>query len=460
MIKSTHRFLPIIFILALALFIRLPGLSQSFWLDEAINVQAARDLPLGDLLLNYSLGDFHPPLYHFLLRGWLKLVGVSEVAARLPSVVFSLVTVWLTYLIGLKLFPDKGKLFPLLAPLLLATSGLSIFYAQESRMYSLAACLTTLVFYYFLKLRQKQTLSGKLIFTAFLTLLMLTDYQPWLLLPLFFIGFPFLSALSLGLTAPWWPYLVRQLANGLAVASAYPAWQAVVGALSLKSFLLLPVKFLVGRVSLPDDFQFALVILAPAMVVGYLFFRAFRDKDRLFYPVKLWLTVPVIAGLVISLKIPLFSYFRFLFLLPAFYLVLVRGLVKLKPGFALVGFGILLATNLVSSLAYLTNPAFQREDWRALAAYTGTWDPAGSLVVFPNLAQSAAFAYYNRAGLPLADYQNLDLEDKPETVIFVRYVAEIFDPEGKIPQNLLDSGYRKEKELTYPGLNAWEYRKN
>src|SRR3990172_3840529 len=93
-------------ILVLALALRLSGLGQSFWLDEAAQViESAR--PLSEQL--YIPADFWPPLYHVLLHFWMY-GGRSEAWLRLLSVSFSVATVYLTYKIAQKLAGEKVAL--------------------------------------------------------------------------------------------------------------------------------------------------------------------------------------------------------------------------------------------------------------------------------------------------------------------------------------------------------------
>src|SRR3989304_9460645 len=82
-------------------------LDQSLWLDEAINITFVKNLNLHSLVFEYSIGDFHPPLYHIIMRGWVLLFGTSEITVRLPSVILGLATIYVVYLIGRKLFEEK-----------------------------------------------------------------------------------------------------------------------------------------------------------------------------------------------------------------------------------------------------------------------------------------------------------------------------------------------------------------
>ena len=283
-------------ILALALLVRMIAINQSFWLDEAINVTAARDRGFTDLILNYTKGDFHPPLYHIILWLWLKAVPVSEMSARLPSVVFGVLTVWVVYKIGQKLWKENAS-FARLAALFLATSGLHVYYSQEARMYALAALTTASAVLTLLNLRKDSSRKNKLLFLSSFVLMLLSDYQPWLLLPFFFVVTPGMTALALFLLFPWWPMLAEQVRQGITTAANFPAWGEVVGGLTLKSALLVPVKFLVGRVSIDNNLLYALVLSLPTVVAGLGLARTLMEKGKHLHVIKGWLAVPLAVPL-------------------------------------------------------------------------------------------------------------------------------------------------------------------
>ena len=75
-------------ILLLGLILRTVSLNQSLWLDEAINTLAVRDYSLIDLVAQYAKADFHPPGWFIILWFWTKLFGYSEIAVRIPSIIF------------------------------------------------------------------------------------------------------------------------------------------------------------------------------------------------------------------------------------------------------------------------------------------------------------------------------------------------------------------------------------
>ena len=106
------------------------------WLDEALSVNIAR-LPLGDIpeALRH---DGHPPLYYFLLHGWMELFGNGDVAVRALSGVFGLALFPLMWVAGRRLAGRQGAWA---AVLVLAVSPYAIRYSTETRMYSLVMVL-------------------------------------------------------------------------------------------------------------------------------------------------------------------------------------------------------------------------------------------------------------------------------------------------------------------------------
>src|SRR5687767_8667960 len=127
--------------------LRLISINQSLWLDEATSALVAQ-MSFSDIFIKFLPGDFHPPLYYLVLKIWAGIFGYSEISLRLPSVIFGICTVYVIYLLGKEMFNKKVGL---IASLLLATSGLNIYYSQEARMYSLATLLVSLLVYFFIK---------------------------------------------------------------------------------------------------------------------------------------------------------------------------------------------------------------------------------------------------------------------------------------------------------------------
>lgn len=95
-----------------------------------------------DLLKQFRQVDpLCPPLYSVCLNQWVKLFGDSDLAIRLLSTLFSVLTVASIFIICRYFF---GYNCALVSSLLCAVSPFDIHYAQEARMYSLEALACTL----------------------------------------------------------------------------------------------------------------------------------------------------------------------------------------------------------------------------------------------------------------------------------------------------------------------------
>ncbi len=109
---------------------------MAFWLDEGISVGVASH-SLGRIP-SLLLQDGSPPLYYLLLHVWTSVFGSSAVATHMLSLLFALASVPAALWAGWSLFGRRtGWMFALVV----ALNPFFAFYANETRMYSLAALL-------------------------------------------------------------------------------------------------------------------------------------------------------------------------------------------------------------------------------------------------------------------------------------------------------------------------------
>lgn len=429
----------LILILCLGLVLRLINLNQSLWLDEAITALAVKNNTFLQLISKFAPGDFHPPLYYFVLKLWTSFFGFSEISLRLPSVIFGLATVFLVYKIAKFLFDSKVAL---VAALFLACNPLAVYYSQEARMYTPAMFFVALAIY-FLLTQKWWFLILSLVVSLYI------DYVPLLVLPVIFLSLPKKSQLffptvtkTLVLTGPLIFLIATQLVNGLSLANSSPLWSKVVGGLDLKSVLLVPTKFIFGRVSLANKIIYGLTVGLVMTIYCWLFLRV---KNKLLWT---WLVVPLILGIIVSFFLPIFSYFRFIYVLPAFILILAAGS---KSKFSIF---FVIAVSLLSLIYFNISPQFQRENWRELVHSV---QEKPGYILMPSLAQSAPIQYY-APSQQIGDVTTRNF-DKQQKVYLVRYVQEIFDPVDNLRSSLLQNGYHKTGEQTFNGLLVWSYSK-
>ncbi|MCE5230744.1 glycosyltransferase family 39 protein [bacterium] len=135
-------FLVGLFFLQLAIFVGLFAF-KGYWLDEVLTLDFTGG-SLADLFRNCAR-DLHPPGYFLLVWLWQRAVPVSEYSLRLVSVIISLPTVPLLYVLVRKV---SGRGPALWSCLFLTLSAFHEQFAAQARMYSgleMFAVLSTLL---------------------------------------------------------------------------------------------------------------------------------------------------------------------------------------------------------------------------------------------------------------------------------------------------------------------------
>jgi hypothetical protein len=94
-------------------------------------------LPLGDIATALR-HDGHPPLYYFLLHGWMSVFGEGDTAVRSMSGVFAVAALPVAWMAGRRV---GGRVTAWAFVALLSLSPFAIRYGTETRMYSLVMLL-------------------------------------------------------------------------------------------------------------------------------------------------------------------------------------------------------------------------------------------------------------------------------------------------------------------------------
>ncbi|MFA6073882.1 MAG: glycosyltransferase family 39 protein [Candidatus Woesearchaeota archaeon] len=414
-------------ILIFAFLLRVINLNQSLWLDEATTALVAK-MPIYDFFTKFMPADFHPPLYYMIVSLWSKVFGYSEIALRIPSIIFGVLTIYVVYLIA-----KQARLkYPLLPALFLATSGLHVYYSQEARMYALASWLVSYLVLTFIK-------RDWLKFSILLPLIFLTDYVSLLILPVLFLykysRKLFYSTIPLAFTfLVWLPVLSKQLTAGMSIQES--AWWNILGSVTFKNIALVPTKFMIGRVSFDNKLLYALIIIIISAIFIYVIGKA---KNKLNW---YWFGLSLLFGILLSFFIPTLTYFRYLFILPTFYLLLSESTSK-------VFIIIILFINLLSTGFYLFDSRFQREDWRGVAKLI-----ADEKVVFPANSQKEALIYYGKESQIISKEQ---ITNNYNPIWLSRYVWNIFDNGDSTRKYIEDLGYNKVSEVNFNGVLLYKY---
>ncbi len=106
------------------------------WLDEALSVNIAK-LPFGQIP-DALRHDGHPPLYYFLLHGWMQAFGSGDIAVRALSGVVSVATFPLAWLAARR---RGGRVLATITIAVVALAPFALRYATETRMYALVMFL-------------------------------------------------------------------------------------------------------------------------------------------------------------------------------------------------------------------------------------------------------------------------------------------------------------------------------
>lgn len=474
-----------IFIVGLALLLRLPLLNQSFWLDEA--AQALEIIrPLSEQL--DLAADFQPPLFHLLLHFW-QFGGHQEWWLRLPSVVFSLASIFLIFFWSNR---HQGKAESLVVGLFLSTSSLLIFYSQELRPYMMAVWWATLAWVLFwrwqiadqsqTKLREVFNLKSNLsliFFSLTNALGALTSYVylfiwPGWLIVTFLLWpkkwVPILKSLlvSLVIWLIWLPGLLKQLAASFALRQAVPDWERVVSLTQLKAIPLTWARFWTGILPVDLVLSDILIVILPNILIIYLIKNHWQSMSKSakkqLVSLGLLISSTLLFAWLFSFWTPVVTPKRLLFLLP-FLFLLISQLVGSFSRSAVSLIVIVLGVNLMGLGQYWQKPSLQRENWRrAVSDLEMNFQPTNSVVVFGFDAPFAPWVWYQREDLPtistgFAPLASLTIAQKSlegieqyENVLVFDYLLDLSDPQRFIWQALTSRGFQLQEVFDYQQL--------
>ena len=444
----------IIIITILGLILRLVLANQSFWLDEGASLMAAR-IPFAQLF-EYLKADFHPPLYYLFLKLWLPLAGNTEWLIRLPDILVGTASIYLVYLLGKSIFGKASRL-PLLMALFLCLNPFHIYYTQELRMYNFSA--------FFVLLSWLALFKNKFLFVGIANFLSIFTFYG---AGLNFVGqglyllfsnrkyiwkylASFLPAV-LGFVG-WWPVFSVQLTGGDFMQNSLPGWNLLSGSVTAKSLLLIPIKFIIGRVNLePQSLYFA---VGGLLLIIFSFFILLSLRDKRSKPLWFFFLSPIILATLISFKTPILGYWRYLFLLPPFLMLLATGIWQLPHKLRNISIVFVCLVFISANLYFWFTPRFQREDWRGFTRFI---NGKNALVILPFSGVFAPLTFYQTDALYFPAQESLGTIDtglsdkllpltkKHQTIFVMEYLSDLSDPDRKI-LNMVRELRQKEKAV-------------
>ncbi|MFP4403836.1 MAG: glycosyltransferase family 39 protein [Candidatus Woesearchaeota archaeon] len=385
------------FLLIIGFFLRLFKINEiSYWVDEAISINQVMQPFLTNIFLVAS--DVHPPLYNILLWFWTRLFGFNEISTKFMSLIFSVLSILLIYLIAKKLFSKNVAIF---SATLLTFSKINIYYAQETRMYSLLLFLSLLSMYYYISLfltdnKRKQDKkffvgfsfkyiisSVLLIYTHIFSLFILFIQGLFIVLyhkkKLFcFFKNNFIIFL---LYLPWIPVIINQF---LKVTDSY--W------LSKPNFLSLYETIVDFSGSI---FLFYLFTFIISMFFFYSLIKKYFNYKILF--VFCWFILPILILFLISVLFKPFFLTRYILYcsLPYFILIAysINKLVKFKIIKCLIII-IIIFFSILSIFEYYNNNS--KEDWNEVVFFIKNNYNHEKIIIHPHYEIFPFLYYFDR----------------------------------------------------------------
>ncbi len=429
----------IILIFLAAFLIRLIALNQSLWLDEAVTANVVENYKITQIVSKFSPTDFHPPLYYLFMKLWTNFFGYSEIALRMPSVLFSLLTGYVIYLIG----GIWSVAFFLFNPLI-------VYYSQEARMYMMATFLLTVALYFFISnIKDKISkihIKNQIFFGLFISLAFLTFYGSIFLIAAIFIYLLFKKQYKIFFVSCFMflvslaiinPLLYQQLINSKIALANVTNWTLVLGKANIKNLLLIPIKFSIGRISFYPKWLYWVVA---GIWTGFVLFiiKTVLNKTVFIKTVFYLLITPLILGFLVSFFIPMLQYFRFI------YLISIMAILLAKKNATVYYYGVVIGF-MIFSLIYLLNPTFHREDWKSLVKSLPKDKP-----VYMIISSSDPVNYYSDS-LEVNELTSLRVNELKQEIIVIPYTTDIYGFDYK--KSLNKNGYQQKEIKNFRELS-------
>jgi mannosyltransferase len=415
-IVAKHKTLwEVLGLVVVASVVRFVSLDHPLWLDEAASILFAWQGYGG--VVDALAVDSTPPLFYWLLTGWIAVFGDSEIALRALPATGGVLSVLATWYAARRLFPNKEWL-PLVAGLLIALSPLAVYYGRECRMYAFCPLIAALALSTLNQALAQNTLRRWLAYSVVLTFGLYTHNFVVFLVPLAPLaallvpnatlrGRTFVWALGASGGAvlafsPWLPILVEQAGSGVtawipAVWEGTPPSMALFYSLEAMGVGGVYPDYLRGLSAL--DLGTAVRWISVLVLVGLLPWRWVRNRDHR-RPLGLAILLLVLTTVVpwgLSFIKPIYVVGRYeLLAIPALALLMAAGVQSLPRGLGLAALVVWLGLAGWTWKATSDMPinSFERD----LAAQVHEQAGEGDVVVFTDYSRAVGEYYLQRWG--------------------------------------------------------------
>lgn len=411
---------------------------ESIWLDEAISIVHASEIPsTGNLFDIYLFGNSwntdHPLFYYLLLHEYINFLGIykavpDETALRSLSAILGIIIFPIIYYAGKLIDKSVG----ILASLLMLVNTCNLYYSQMGRMYTMTSLLVLLssYFFYILLTRKKDASYRQYIYYILIsTILIYTDYVGFLVL-----GFQFLygivyywiskdkfrlrrllisiSSIFL-LYLPWLPVFYRKLSEGgtswMIAPSIDQGLKALISVIGIQLGSSYPSSIIIRLI---------FTILVLFLIIGMV--SSFKDRINFNTLMAAICIIPLVMFFISSFtSVHIFSDRQISAFSPEFDLVLATGLIRSYSLFPeskpRILSGFVIATILCSIIlmigymhSYYVTDTY--EDWRDATEYVKDNIQSNNIILFDDSSVRKPFAFYFNLKKVEALYINRDLK--------------------------------------------------
>lgn len=383
--------------------------AQNIWGDEAWSYTVS-GWPLADVIA--SDAETNPPLYHVLLFGMRRLLGISPFALRYLSVICGVLATAILYRTGVAVAGPRTGVWTLGVAVV---SPFLVYYSQEARMYgpALVGASGSLLFFVVLfrqTRRGRQAPPTQWLWYGFFSLVgVLSHYHVFAML----VGQAiFVAGWAVGGSAlvPAWRRLRPWLAAWVVMALLFLPWlwvhgQFLGGKVSAR-FEVWTVAWLgeiagrtltafgVGTTVNSAETIWAVPVIALAAVGAWMLWRDRRWPAALLVII---LGVGLLFGWLVNPIMPFFYERYLLVLLPPFALLVgtgVAGFGRKHPILSLIPFTFVLLAAGVSLQNYFFDDAYAKGGYGDLMATIAAQQQPGDLILLNNPLQASLYDYY------------------------------------------------------------------
>jgi hypothetical protein len=464
--------------------------SQSYWIDEAINVYRATLPTLVDLwrfLRAEGNANLQVPLYYVFAWAWEKLVGPNEFPMRAGN------AIWFIAGLAVLLNALKGnRELRLGIGLALLVSPFAWYYLDEARPYMLQLSTSLMVFASLFRLglcQNSETQERRWLIVLSVGSLLLAASG---LFAMLWLGSYLAGALLSASASTWkklflnhWDFLIPPLVL-LFTLGLYYLWTLTLGAratggnMDLKTAMFIPYELLgfsglgPGRISLRENGPAVLREWVPligfyAIVQMFVLWAGWRYissmtsvRTRLCWCLAFGSVALFIFLMCVAVKFRVLGRHA-MPLLPLVLFVVgagIAGLLKLRnlPGRILMV--VFVALSLASALSLRFAPRHAKDDYRRAAAL-GRAALARGEVVWWNAARDGALIYHvavadkpgSGAALYMMNPPSAVVRELPKPNLILASKPDIYDQEGILKQYIAHEGFMV--LATFPAFTAW-----